>query len=75
MSASIEDVCIDHRRTDVLMPEQLLNCPNITPVFEQIGSEDGVIDSDGHGHSQKHLCRTLAALSPRGLRDNVVALP
>ena len=34
MSASIEDVWIDHRRADVLMPKQLLNRPNIIPVFK-----------------------------------------
>jgi hypothetical protein len=36
---SVEDVCIDHRRTDVLMPKQLLNRQNIIQVFKQMGGD------------------------------------
>lgn len=32
-------MCIDHRRTDVLMPKQLLNRQNIILVFKQMGGD------------------------------------
>lgn len=38
-SASIEDMRIDHGRTDVLMPKELLNRSNIVPVFQQVRRE------------------------------------
>jgi hypothetical protein len=39
MSASIEDMCVDHGRTDVPMPEELLDCPNSIAILEQMGGK------------------------------------
>ena len=37
MSASVEDMRIDHGRTDVLMPKEFLDRPNIIAVLKQMG--------------------------------------
>ncbi len=38
-SSPVEDMCVDHCRADVFMPEQLLDRPDIVPVFEQVSRE------------------------------------
>ena len=38
-SSPVEDMRIDHRRADVFMAEQLLDRPDIVPVFEQVSRE------------------------------------
>lgn len=37
VSVSIEDMCIDYGWTDVLLPEDLLDRPNIIAVLKQMG--------------------------------------
>jgi hypothetical protein len=39
MTASIEDMRIDHRRAYVLMPKELLDRPNIVPVLKQMSGK------------------------------------
>jgi hypothetical protein len=39
MTASIKDMRIDHDRTDVPMPEEFLDRPNIIAVLKQMGSK------------------------------------
>jgi hypothetical protein len=38
-SSSVEDVRVDHRRSDVPVPQQLLYRPNVVPFLQQVGSE------------------------------------
>ena len=35
----VEHVSVDHRGFDVLVPQQLLDCPDIVARFEQMGGE------------------------------------
>ena len=37
MTTPIEHVRIDHRRTDVFVPEKFLHSPNVVPRFEEMG--------------------------------------
>ena len=39
MSASIEDMRVDHGRADVLMAQQFLDRPNIIAVLKQMGGK------------------------------------
>jgi hypothetical protein len=32
----IQDVCVNHRRADIRMAEQFLNCSSVVPVLEQV---------------------------------------
>jgi hypothetical protein len=38
-ASPIQDMGIGHRRADVLVPEQVLYCPNVIAVFDQTGAE------------------------------------
>ena len=38
-SSTIEDVRVDHRRSDVPVPQQLLYRPNVVPFLKKMGSE------------------------------------
>ena len=38
-SSSVEDVRVDHRRSDAPVPQQLLYRPNVVPFFQKMGSE------------------------------------
>jgi hypothetical protein len=38
-ASPIQDMGIGHRRADVPVPEQVLNCPNVIAVFGQTGAE------------------------------------
>ncbi len=35
----VQDVGVTHRRTYILVPERLLDRPNVVAVFEQVGRE------------------------------------
>ena len=37
--AAIEDMRVDHGRRDLLVPEELLDGPNVIPCYEQVGGE------------------------------------
>ena len=39
LSAAIEDMCVNHRRPYVLVPEQFLNRSDIVTAFKQVGGE------------------------------------
>ena len=36
-SRPVQDMCVDHRRRHVLVPEQFLNGANVVATFEQVG--------------------------------------
>lgn len=38
-AAAVQDVGVDHRRTDVPVSQQFLDRADIVPVFEQMGRE------------------------------------
>ena len=38
-SSSVEDMRVDHRRSDVPVPQQLLYSPNVVPLLQKMGSE------------------------------------
>ena len=38
--ATVEDVCVDHRRGDVAVPEEFLNRADVVPVFEQVSRDE-----------------------------------
>jgi hypothetical protein len=38
-AASIQDMGVNHRGTNVVVSEKLLNCPDIITVFQQVGRE------------------------------------
>jgi len=35
----VQDMCINHGGRNVLVAEQLLDCPDVLPVFKQMGGE------------------------------------
>ncbi len=39
MPSLIENMGINHRRTDILVAKQLLYCPNIVPIFQQMSGK------------------------------------
>ena len=36
-TAPVQDMGVDHRRAHVLVAQQLLDRPNIIPIFQQVG--------------------------------------
>jgi hypothetical protein len=38
-AATVQDVSVDHGRRHVLVPQQLLNGPDVVPVLEKMGGE------------------------------------
>ena len=37
--AALQHMRVDHSRTDVLVPQEFLHCPNIVTVLQQVGGE------------------------------------
>lgn len=38
-ASSVQDVCVDHGRLDVLVPQELLNSPDVVAIHQEMGRE------------------------------------
>src|SRR5207247_1070351 len=55
--APVQDVRVDHGRADVLVAEELLDCPNVVAVLQQVG---------GKGVAERVAAHALGDARPKG---------